>query len=109
MVRSLFTYSYYQVGCLIASLVLPRWLSTLCRPLSTLFLSLFHTTTLQVISALTSNKKLIAVLTYIWGDYGEPPGTSLPSCLNARTRQSQPLNQTPRFAAILRCLRNPNP
>ena len=30
----------------------------------------------QVLSSLTSNRKLIGVLTYCWGDYGEPPGKS---------------------------------
>ena len=33
-------------------------------------------TTLDVLSSLTNNKKLIGVLTGQWGDYGLPPGQS---------------------------------
>mmetsp|Transcript_3332 Transcript_3332/g.6679 ORF Transcript_3332/g.6679 Transcript_3332/m.6679 type:complete len:592 (-) Transcript_3332:61-1836(-) len=53
------------------------------RPLSWLFgwmfdssLKLFYKTTEEVLSSLTKNRKLIGVMTYMWGDYGEPPSRS---------------------------------
>jgi len=56
---------------------LPSMLGTLARPfLSSSFLKLSNRTTLEVISSLTQNKKLIGVLTSQYGDYGLAPSES---------------------------------
>ncbi|MDQ3233158.1 MAG: FAD-dependent oxidoreductase, partial [Pseudobdellovibrionaceae bacterium] len=53
---------------------LPAWLSRpLYRKLTTPFLQYASQTTEEVLLGLTQNRKLIAVLTGQWGDYGLPP------------------------------------
>ena len=57
--------------------VLPPILGPILRPwLQRKFLNLADRTTLEVLQSLTSNKKLIAVLTGQYGDYGLPPAQS---------------------------------
>lgn len=57
--------------------VLPHWLAKcLYKRLSEPFLKHAEQTTEQVLRNLTQNKKLIAVLTGQWGDYGLPPSRS---------------------------------
>lgn len=48
----------------------------LYRPLSVRFLQFARQSTLQVLSQLTQNRRLIAVLTAQWGDYALPPAQS---------------------------------
>ncbi len=56
---------------------LPPWMAKLAHPfLSSDFLKLSRRTTWEVLSSLTQNKKLIAVLCAQYGDYGLPPKQS---------------------------------
>lgn len=56
---------------------LPPLLSKVASPfMSSNFMKLAKKTTLEVISSLTQNKKLIGVLTAQYGDYGLPPSQS---------------------------------
>ncbi len=56
---------------------LPPFVSKIASPfLSSKFLKLAQKTTLEVVSSLTQNKKLIGVLTAQYGDYGLPPAQS---------------------------------
>lgn len=56
---------------------LPPWLSRLLhKSLTSSFLSYASQTTEEVLLRLTQNRKLIAVLTGQWGDYGLPPSQS---------------------------------
>jgi len=56
---------------------LPPWLATiLYKKLTSPFLHYAKQTTEEVLLGLTKNRKLIAVLTGQWGDYGLPPSQS---------------------------------
>jgi all-trans-retinol 13,14-reductase len=56
---------------------LPDWLAKILdRPLTHSFASYANQTTASVLSRLTKNTKMIAVLTGQWGDYGLPPQSS---------------------------------
>ncbi len=60
-----------------AERALPLWLANLLhRRLRAPFLKYARQTTAEVLSALTRNEQLIAVLTGQWGDYGLPPSHS---------------------------------
>jgi len=57
--------------------VLPKAVSSLVGViLSPFFNSVLGTTTLEVLKSITKNKELIGVLSYMWPDYGLPPGES---------------------------------
>ena len=57
--------------------IMPSLLGFFCRPLfSLLSTDPFKKTTLEVLSEITDNKKLIGVLTGQWGDAGLPPARS---------------------------------
>ena len=56
---------------------MPRWAGSISYQLmNRKFFKYSDRTTLDVLSSLTNNKKLIGVLTGQWGDYGLPPGQS---------------------------------
>ena len=55
----------------------PKWAKVMLSPfMGRTFLKYASKTTGEVLSTLTSNKKLAAVLCGQWGDYGLPPGQS---------------------------------
>jgi len=57
--------------------MLPPWLAAIVGPqLTAQFDAIAAKTTLEVLEDLTTNPKLIAVLTGQWGDYGLPPSQS---------------------------------
>jgi phytoene dehydrogenase-like protein len=71
----------YQTGAAMKNFfmekALPPLISKITYPfLSSKFLKLSDRTTLDVVSSLTDNQKLIGVLTAQYGDYGLPPGES---------------------------------
>ena len=56
---------------------IPGWIGSISYQLmNRKFFKYSDRTTLDVLSSLTNNKKLIGVLTGQWGDYGLPPGQS---------------------------------
>lgn len=60
-----------------SSKALPPFISTIASPfLTSKFLKLAKKTTLEVISSITQNEKLIGLLTSQYGDYGLPPSQS---------------------------------
>ena len=52
-------------------MILPAWLKSMIYPFVSGKMKIFQKTTSEVLKSLTSNKKLIGVLSYMYGDYGE--------------------------------------